>query len=476
MDDYTQTDYTMTPEEMEAAERAYHAYFDVTNKAVIIEQIDNGMFAKAWKARRDIFDDADQQIRAMIHETGAKELPKDDKKLKALSKTLARKTQKIQSNILPQLECINLDGASNSVFFFDHRYQDLKQKEIRQAIADNRAWQLETLFNNDPPIDLFSKTDLRAVVNLYFDGKEDETLDLLKSLIDKASAAEKATIKRADKIEYPLDKPNSKIWNLLEENTEGQITIAFNLAKRGSQDKITAFYSIDFDGLGNDIKITKRLLPFDKRVYVAVNALFNAGNNVITLSQIYYAMGYTGKPGTKDLTKINDAVTKMTTARILFDNEQEAVKYKYNHFKYDGSLLPLERGAVIVNGQLTDAAIHIFREPPLITFAKQRGQITTLDVKLLQSPISKTDANLLIDDYLLERISRAKNNKNKSCRILFKTLYENTDIPDKPKTNTERQQKKRAPDKVKKYLEHYQKEGFISRFTMEKDGITVYWQ
>lgn len=276
----------------------------------------------------------------------------------------------------------------------------------------------------------------------------------------------RAAAKRAEAIEYPLDKPNSIIWRLLEKDTGGQIK--FNMAKYGSRQQVPAFYAINFDDLGDDIQITKRLLPFDKRVYIAISALFNAGNNVISLTQIYFAMGNTSRPPSDALEKINDSITKMTTARIYFNNEQEAKKYKYPHFKYDGALLPIERGTAVVNGRLADAAIHIFREPPLISFAKQRRQITTIDIKLLQSPVNKTDANLQIDDYLIERISKGKNGKAKSCRILFKTLYDHAGIATK-------KQAQRAPGKIEKYLQHYQKEGFITRFTMEDDGTTVYW-
>lgn len=311
--------------------------------------------------------------------------------------------------------------------------------------------------------------------------KNEDGITLFTKAIQAARAARNADIETAPKItarktkavEYPLDKPNTYIWDLLQVDKHGQIE--FNLAKYGSKEIVPAYYSINFDGLSDELKITKKLQPFDKRVYIAVSALFNAGNNVITLSQIHYAMGGTTRPGGKILSKINDAITKMTTARIFFDNEREAEKYKYNHFKYDGSLLPLERGTAIINGQLANAAIHIFREPPLITFAKQRNQITTIDIKLLQSPVNKTDDNLRIDDYLIERISRAKNGTGRSCRILYKTLYEHAGIADKPKTNTERQQKKRAPEKIKKYLDHYQKTGFISRYTVEKDGLTIHW-
>ena len=227
------------------------------------------------------------------------------------------------------------------------------------------------------------------------------------------------------------------------------------------------------DGAGVTKKeITENLKtqPFDKRVYIAVSALYNAGNEVITLSQIYYAMGNTGKPSPNQIKKIDDAVTKMYKANILLDNTQEAraLKGKYPLFRYDGHLLPIERITAIINGQVTESAIHIFREPPLMTFAKEREQVTTVNVTLLQSPVSKTDANLQIDDYLIERISKVKNGKGNTGRILYKTLYERARI-------TTTKQKQRAPEKIEKYLTYYQEQGFIKRFTMEKDGITVYF-
>lgn len=287
---------------------------------------------------------------------------------------------------------------------------------------------------------------------------------------------ERITIKRAEIVEYPLDKPNAFIWNLLGKNTSGQIS--FEMATDKDKRKgisLPALYAINFDAL-SDVKITKRLLPFDKLAYIAVGALYNAGNKVVTLSQIYYAMGYTGKkPGDSDRDKIFKSITKMRKADIFFSNEAEAQRYKYPLYKYTGYLLPCDICEAIVNGNRTEVAIRLFAEPPLITFAKQRQQITTLDIKLLQAPVSKTDENLQIQDYLLERISKAKNGKARSCRILLKTLYDHAGIPDKPKTNTEKQQKKRAPEKIKRYLTHYQGQGFITRFTMEKDGMTVHW-
>ena len=58
----------------------------------------------------------------------------------------------------------------------------------------------------------------------------------------------------------------------------------------------------------------------------------------------------------------------------------------------------------------------------------------------------------------------------------YKTLYENVGISANPKTNTERQQKRRTPEKIKKYLQHYKEQEFITNYTIENDGVTVYWE
>lgn len=275
----------------------------------------------------------------------------------------------------------------------------------------------------------------------------------------------KTIIKRADIIEYPLDKINSEIWNLLAEQTTGK-QLAFKAEKAGSNKQLNIYYSIDFDSLG-DVKISKHLTPFDKRAYIAASALYNAGNSFVTLTQIHYAMGNSTRPNKGQLEKIYDSIRKMNGAMVYVDNTQEAAEYKnYPVFKYSGSLLPIEDIQAIINGQLTDAAIHLFREPPIITFAKQRNQITTINVALLNSPLSKTNENIAIDDYLIERIARAKNGKQ-PCKILFKTLYEKTNI-------TTSKQKSRAPEKAKRFLEWYKEQGFISGYTIEKDKITVF--
>lgn len=300
--------------------------------------------------------------------------------------------------------------------------------------------------------------------------------------LNPAEAKAKASIRRADISEYPLDKVNNNVWNMLQKTSaDGQLSFGWDLEELGAgvpfdmkpdqpDKQAYAIYSINFDELeelGDSLKISKWLAPFDKRVYIAISALFNAGNEIITLTQIHYALGYDKRPNDKQLARINEAVEKMHRAYITITNEQEnKVLPNYPLYEYKGYLLPIESITATVNGKLSERAIKIYREPPLMTFAKKRKQVTTITIKLLQSPISKTDGNLAIEDYLLERISREANKGRKDMRILFSTMYERLHI-------TKRVDKTRAPKKVSTYLEYYKCQGFIKDYEAQKDGVLI---
>ncbi len=274
-----------------------------------------------------------------------------------------------------------------------------------------------------------------------------------------------------EKVDYPVDKPNSVIWSIVEAasimNSAGQMQIGINTSKDGSNPDQLIYISLISDDL--DINISKNLTPFDKRCYIAAAALYNAGNAVISTTQLYYMMGGQRKnPNAEDKRKIEESLLKMGTTRIFIDNEQE-IKFakNYVHFKYDASLLPFERTSAYINGKYTDSAIHLFREPPLISFAKEHNnQITTIPRKLLASPQNKTDENLRIEDYLIERIAHIKNPKFPTQnKTLYSTIFEACNIKGK--------QRQRAKKKIHNLLEYYKSCSWIIGYTESEDGITI---
>ena len=292
-----------------------------------------------------------------------------------------------------------------------------------------------------------------------------------------------------DKVNFTTDKANSKVWNRWATLAPGQLAMGFredgsadidiDMANIGDRERGIArplIYAISFNEL-EETGIAPHLDPYDRRVYEALSSLWNnittrTAQEVFSLKDIYHAMGYTGNPGAKDKARITDSLTKMMKAHISIDSIGEAEAYNYPHFKYDASLLPAERLTGYVDGQPTDSILHLFREPPLFTFARERNQITTYSIKLLQSPLSKTDTNLLIDDYLREQIAWMKRPAGKgkaskrSNKITLEAIYSAAGI-------TRRDARIRKRKDIVKLLEHYKECGWIKGFTDTGDGFEI---
>lgn len=272
---------------------------------------------------------------------------------------------------------------------------------------------------------------------------------------------------KVSSVEFPLDKLNNNIWRRDPNQIDGQLSLEVEMGKKG--EGAIVCYSIDFEALEKDLQISKRLEPYDRRVYVAVNAIYNSREEKVdrmSITQIYNAMGYEGRPAATDIEKINNSITKMSKAHITVDNISETTKHKRQQlFTYDASLLPCERIQGYVNGQLAEGILHIFREPPVMSFAKAHGQLTTITPALLQSPINKTRSNILLEDYLIDRIAKIRNGTS-PAKILLATIYEKTEI-------TTVKQKQRAPEKIEKILDHFRKNGFIKGYKMDKISIVV---
>lgn len=292
------------------------------------------------------------------------------------------------------------------------------------------------------------------------------------SSIEESEQIINVITKKANSIEYPLDKLNSLMWS-----KEGNLSVEVDVAKEEDREKdISIAYAIDFTKLiqNGSVMISNALTAYDKRVYIAVAALFKVKNEILSIPMIYHAMGFAGDPGESDRAQIYKSIIKMRFTAIHIDTTKEARIYKYPKFEYNGALLPSDdERNVLINGNFTERAIRFFIEPPLIKFARERKQITTFDIKLLQSPISKTDINLKIEDYLLERIARAKEGTGQP-KILYKTIADKVGIENMTKDN-QKNLRKRLPDKINRYLNYYVKCQFIKKYVIDKDGVTVFF-
>lgn len=333
-------------------------------------------------------------------------------------------------------EAANIDPLQNSA-----------SEELGELVKENTVFTYDTLQpQTQPPVELFDTLTVK--------GKGVENLD------------------------FALDKVNSNAWALLEEaDKNGQLSMVFAVEKRGSKTPADVIYSIDYSELREaGITTVEKLTAYDRRVHLAVANLFNYIGEYMTVSQIYHSMGYNNRPNKRDIDKIYTSLRKMRYLKITLDNasEHDAFTSTKNgqrsstreNFKYDGVLLPWEAVRKEVNGRLAEAVIHPFREPPLMAFARGRNQITKISRKLLEVPLSMTEKNLRMTDYLIERISHAKRG-NLSNKILYSTIFEKAEI-------TAKKQRSRAKDDIDKILDYWKRIDYIKDFERVKDGVIVY--
>ena len=283
---------------------------------------------------------------------------------------------------------------------------------------------------------------------------------------------------RLDEVDRGTDKLNRNVWGQFADMPPGQTALGFmdggvldlSLNTASAKDRANGVqrlvsYAIDFDAL-EESSIAPRLEPYDHRVYEAVSSLFNhTGRSHFTLKEIHFAMGFGTEPSKAQKKKLNDSLTKMMRAHISVDNQDEIATYDYPHYVYDGALLPMERVTGYVDGQIANGVIHVFREPPLFTFARERKQFTTHSVRVLQTPLNKNDTNIRIEDYLLEQIDWMRHGK-RSRTILYETLFEKTGI-------TRRDAKSRKRKDVKKLLDHYVSVDLIKGYKENKESVEI---
>ena len=375
----------------------------------------------------------------------------------------------------------SIEGKYHSKHDGDPEYIDLKEQAILYYFASHNLTEINPT-DTDPLtdaqkmelIDLFYRLDKFYLEEADHD-KDDESPEpvTLYRFIEAENPNTNLPViitKKIQEIAYPLDKVNSSFWGLIPGQQAELKAESDTDSSKGKQASI--YVLLDFDEMkGTGVTISRPLTSYDKRVFIASANLKEQGHDTVTTTQIYEAMGNKGRPSAQQRQKILKSIETMSLCRVTLDNSEEAAMYtKYDKVKRTFYLLPTTIDKGYVNGLIVDDAITIIELPRLFIFAKKRGQFTSTTIALLESPISQTEANLQLEDYLLTRISRMKNDKKRkkpiTTTILLDTVYKNCDIKS-------RLHRSRATEKIERLLQHYQKQGFINGFTITAKSIDI---
>lgn len=305
-------------------------------------------------------------------------------------------------------------------------------------------------------------------------------------------------IKTPEVITTPLDKFNERLYEIAAapvNNNEIPFDVPVTAHKPNAPEAhIKALLYFD-DDIITKYKTSKSLTAYDKLIASAVYSIWRdnhdeAGRCMTSLNAIHNCINKTS-PNKTQLKKTYDSIMKQSVTRITIDNHDEAEKYNYDYYCVGNAALLDVRVIKQVdrNGKTAKVGILILAEPPAIAFSKaHNNQLTDIPIDVFKSGITQTEANLKIQDYLIKRISKAKNeynslqlaqnkkytqkrqkeinNKSKFV-ILTKTLYENTGRTEN------RTEKLRARKRALEYLKHFEKCGWIESATITKDNSKI---
>ena len=261
------------------------------------------------------------------------------------------------------------------------------------------------------------------------------------------------------------------------------VPVRIDVSRRKSQrKKIDTLFAIDFNDMkssGVSIAREDRITPYDREIHNAVATLASAGNEFINPSMIFQLIsGNSGNTNISPETRkeILRSIDKMMVTLVTIDASAEVGTHMITKHTgiYKGPLIPAERVEIMeLNGQKVTDCIHLLKNPPLYDYARDKNQIGSIDIKMLDTPLSNTKENIEIKGYLLRRIASIKNSKsNMSDTIRYDTLYKYLQIK-APNKNALYRQYQEVRNKVKKLLDFWIKMGLISSYREEKEGKSI---
>lgn len=234
---------------------------------------------------------------------------------------------------------------------------------------------------------------------------------------------------------------------------------------------------------------TGKITYFDFKVCIAIGAIFEEKQKrsippFMSLNEIYKNMTASkNKPTKTQLDRIRASLEKMMFTRIKIDTTREQ-HLESHSLSYTGYFIPCE--IIEENGFINNnpaVLIHPYREPPIISFAKERGQFSTIDSVIFnKSPLTLTDENANIEYYLVKRILTMKHSDKQPKTILISTLLKECckEVIPKlearlPETVRKKQwdRQQRTKTNARAFLDHLKKENFIKGYKCDDDKISI---
>lgn len=312
----------------------------------------------------------------------------------------------------------------------------------------------------------------------------DHLLDDFENQVVETVKLEPEIVSITSALPAKVYKTNDKISNSLP-NLIGQGPQDLRIEGRDSPVEITTRVTLSWESLqsiSKDLQMlteNQRFSLFDRSVFDAVCSLFYSGTIYFTASTVFKTM--TGKGSDAKVTEsqkkaVSESIEKCRYCNITVDFSQESTYYpELKHINggpaasasFSENLLNLRRMTMVINGKSVEGW-KILSKPMLFAYSLSKKQIMSFSSRLLNSPVSKKEDIIVIQDYLLRRIQQMRRRRQSTKRsdrtILMETIYKVANISKNFSLKVRQNKKRRLRDSISEILKYWTEMEFIDGF------------
>ena len=324
-------------------------------------------------------------------------------------------------------------------------------ENCRNFLEDNLEVQYDAFLNYHFPLAEIDKL-VKQKAAAWYKKDGDFQNDFGKKQLAKIPHTKQ--FRKLDKFDYLTDQISTGIF-------DGEINIETIM--------FSAF--VDFENL-DGVKLSKKLSSYEKFVWhTCVNLIIQDDHDILTLEQIYKAMGNNGKPNNTIKTEILEAIENMSKVRVTVDVPVNSELYpELDQFKGTFQLLATNTKQALSRGQIAKNSIQILEKPQLFYFAKAINQVCSFPATVLEVPVSKTKANITLLNFLLQKILKMKLDDFSQKEILLNEMYVQCNIDDKFKRS---RLIKENGGTLRKMLDHFTEYNFIQEYSITTKYIKI---
>lgn len=229
----------------------------------------------------------------------------------------------------------------------------------------------------------------------------------------------------------------------------------------------TITYCTYVDLSAPELKGTENITEYDESVQNAVASVVKTNTHgLFTAKQVathlYHGGDSSHNPSPQQIGAVTKSIEKQRFIKITIDWTEHA---RLNGLPEDASytienyMLPVKAHIMEWYGQKV-TGYQLLDTPPLFEYGEAVKQIATHPVAMLNVPVNLDEQKLIIRDYLLKEIAHIRKSSKWNRTITLDRILEKSYLD--PNTNTYRVKKSRLLEAIRKMLEYWASNNYIT--------------